>query len=59
MIKHCKAISYMLYTLVRQWCHYTYFEMNIQILKIVFEHSGTQILPNRIWVAMDTMDSFT
>ena len=24
MIKHCKATIYMLYTLVRQWCHYTY-----------------------------------
>ena len=38
MIKQCEVISHMLYTLVRQWCRYIYFETNIQIPKIVFEY---------------------
>ena len=46
MIKHCEmVISYML---VRQWCHYIYFETNIQIaLQMYSNISKYEYLLNR------------
>ena len=60
MIKHYKAISYMSYTLVRQWCHYNLYLLQNKYLKLYSNIPKYEyFLKSRIFVGPYNMEDIT